>query len=423
MLVEFSVANFRSIKEIQTLNMTAANISSKNKELDKYNILPVSDKLTLLKSKVIYGANASGKSNIIKALVTFLSIVDSSVKDDNILDRIIPFRLSTVTEDKPTFFQIIFIANKVTYRYGFEATSEKIISEWLFGSPNKKEVPFFTRQDGIINVNEAQFKEGTKLINLYKKDKNEVARENSLFLTTAKTLNGKVSRQILDNISAIGVITGLSDRFLYSFSSGFIKEEQKRNKLTELLRNMGTGIESIDRIEIKKDNFQSDLSNDFEKEKLHTYIFTEHNKFNKSNKKALPVFFELEDESEGSQKMFEIAPFILTALENGFTLFIDEFDARFHPILTKKLIELFNSNINKGAQFIIMTHDTNLLSSRLLRRDQISFTEKDKYGATHLYDLVSFKGIRNDASLEKDYIAGKYGAIPFIGDFSSIIEE
>jgi AAA15 family ATPase/GTPase len=119
--------------------------------------------------------------------------------------------------------------------------------------------------------------------------------------------------------------------------------------------------------------------------------------------------------------MFELSPFIYKALKEGSPLFIDEFDSRFHPLLTKKIVELFNSAENKQAQLVFTTHDTNLLSSELLRRDQIDFVEKDKYGASHLYSLIEIKGIRNDASFEKDYIQGKYGAIPFLGNFIHLI--
>jgi len=126
-------------------------------------------------------------------------------------------------------------------------------------------------------------------------------------------------------------------------------------------------------------------------------------------------------ESEGTRKLFELSPIIYDAITNERPLVIDEFDARFHPLLTKKILELFNSEANKGSQLIFVTHDTNLLSSSIMRKDQIDFVEKDKYGASHLYSLVQFKGIRNSASFEKDYIQGKYGAIPFLGDFRKLI--
>lgn len=126
-------------------------------------------------------------------------------------------------------------------------------------------------------------------------------------------------------------------------------------------------------------------------------------------------------ESEGTLKLFELSPFVFEALKENRPLIIDEFDARFHPLLTKKIIELFNSKQNLSSQIIFITHDTNLLSADFLRRDQIEFVEKDKYGASHLYSLVQFKGIRNTASFEKDYINGKYGAIPFLGDLKKLL--
>lgn len=429
MIIEFSVENYRSIKELQTLNMSAANIVSKYKEIDKRNVLSVSEKLSLLKSRALYGANASGKSNIIKALVAFISVVHSSVKDEKILDeRIEPFRLSTETESKPTYFQLEFIVNKIQYRYGFEVTHEKVVSEWLFGSPGKKEVPFFTREGRNIEVNENQFKEGAKLIKLYKNDGNDIARENSLFLTAVKALNGVISKTIIDYISNIIVISGLADRFMHAVAGDFLIAEKTKLKIVDLLKIADTGIDSIGIIELSKENLPNDAPSEvvqeFEKGKKRTIVITEHKKFNAKHKSVNPVIFSMvKNESEGSRKMFELSPFILQAIEEKRTLVIDEFDARFHPLLTRRLVELFNSDVNKGTQFIFATHDTNLLNANLLRRDQVSFVEKDKYGASHLYNLVSFKGVRNDSSFEKDYISGKYGAIPFIGDFDTVIGE
>jgi len=154
-------------------------------------------------------------------------------------------------------------------------------------------------------------------------------------------------------------------------------------------------------------------------------VITAHKKFNGKLKELGNVPFELTlHESGGTLKMFGLSHFIIQAMNENRPLIIDEFDASFHPLLSKKLVELFNSDINKGqSQFIFITHDTNLLSPKLLRRDQICFVEKDKYGASHVYTLVDFKGIRNDASFEKDYINGRYGAIPFLGDFDSIFEK
>jgi AAA15 family ATPase/GTPase len=417
MIIDFSVENYRSIKEMHTLSMLAANITSKYKELDTQNLLKPSSKLSILKSKAIYGANASGKSNLIRALIAFISIVANSVKDDKILNsRIERFELSTDTDDKPSFFQISFIVKKIYYRYGFEATNKEIKSEWLFGSPGKKEVPFFTREGANISVNENQFKEASKVKDLYSQPENDIARSNSLFITAVKSFSGGIARDIVNYLSSIIVISGLSDFKLHQIAEDALGVEELRIKMAKLLRVADVGIDDINRIEYKG-------GNDNGKNEKGYLTVTTHKKYDKNLKQVGNAnFFMLSNESEGSKKMFEISPLILHALNENRVLVMDEFDARFHPLLTRKIVELFNSNSNKGSQLIFATHDTNLLSAKLLRRDQVCFVEKDKYGASHFYTLVDFKGVRNDASFEKDYVSGKYGAIPFLGDFNSIIE-
>lgn len=415
MLIDFSVENYRSMKEMQTLSMAAANISSKFKELDDSNVFKLSQKISILKSKAIYGANASGKSNLIKALNTFISIVNNSVKDDKNLSQIYPFQLSTETEGKPSFFQLSFLLNQVYYRYGFEANSNEIISEWLFGTPGKKEVFLFTREGNNIKVNEKQFKEGSKVINLYSQDGNDIARKNSLFLTVVKSFNNGLAKEIVDYIGNIIVVTGLSDFNMFKNAEEILSNDVQRKKVIDFLKIADIGITDINRMEYQNNN-------DLDKGKSF-FTVTEHKKFDSDfNDVGKTSFYMLIDESEGSKKMFEISPLLSKALNEKRVLVMDEFDARFHPLLTRKIVELFNSDSNKGSQFIFVTHDTNLLSAKLLRRDQICFVEKDKYGASHFYSLVDFKGVRNDASFEKDYISGKYGAIPFLGDFSSILE-
>ena len=155
---EFSFGNFWSFKDIQTLSMTAAKIKSKNALLDTVNIFPINEDLSLIKAKAIYGANASGKSNVIKALVTFIRIIRDSVKEDKALSLIDSFQLSTETNDNPTFFQLIFRIDKTRYRYGFEADNKSIKSEWLFSTPNKREQPLFIRENNeIVEINQTHF--------------------------------------------------------------------------------------------------------------------------------------------------------------------------------------------------------------------------------------------------------------------------
>jgi AAA15 family ATPase/GTPase len=219
------------------------------------------------------------------------------------------------------------------------------------------------------------------------------------------------------------VINGLGHSVMYSTAGKALENFDKKDFILSFLKNADTGINDIESIEITKENLPEDIDNDFKEDfKKENIVISSRSQYDKNNKKTRDIPFILTgQESEGTIKMFELSPFIFNALKDGRTLVIDEFDSRFHPLLTKKIVELFNSESNLKSQLIFTTHDTNLLSSDILRRDQIDFVEKDKYGASHLYTLVEIKGIRNNASFEKDYIQGKYGAIPFLGNFSTLL--
>lgn len=426
MIEEFSFGNFWSFKDIQTLNLTAAKIKSSNAQLDVNNIIPIKEDLSLLKSKAIYGANASGKSNSIKALVTFIRIIKDSVREEKALSLIDSFQLSTETIDKPTFFQLIFRVDKTRYRYGFEADENSIKSEWLYSTPNKREQNLFIREnDKIIDINQKHFEEGYKFISLMEDESDgQIFRDNSLFLSSLASFGfGKLSKKIIKSISSISIISGLGHSGMYGIAGESLNDAIKKKFILDFLKTADIGIEDLEAIEISKedlpDNVEEEIKNDLKKGKIIVSSRTMYNEDNKTERKANFSFGM--QESEGTKKMFELSPFIYRSLKDGTPLIIDEFDSRFHPLLTKKIVELYNSNKNKNSQLIFTTHDTNLLSSELLRRDQIDFVEKDKYGASHLYTLVEIKGVRNNASFEKDYIQGKYGAIPFLGNFSNLI--
>lgn len=428
---EFSFGNFKSFKDIQTLNLSAAKIKSKKQDIDINNVIEGNNNegISFLKSKAIYGANASGKSNIIKAFVSFIRIVRTSVKDEKVLNFIEPFRLSTETENEPTFFQIIFWHKNIKYRYGFEANTENITAEWLYGKPKDRELPFFIRDNQeIIELDKTNYSEGNKLLSLLDddSDENEIFRNNSLFLSTLATFGfGKLSKQIIDGFASIFVISGLGHHGMYRYAGDSLSDEKKKKYILDFLKYGDIGIEDLDAVEITSDDLPNDVDEEIRKDfddKKRKLLISTRKKFDENLVANETESFTFGDhESEGTQKLFELSPFIYDSIKNKRPIIIDEFDARFHPLLTRRILELFNSKENTGSQLIFTTHDTNLLSADLLRRDQIEFVEKDKYGASHLYSLVQFKGIRNTASFEKDYIQGKYGAIPFLGDFSKLI--
>lgn len=428
---EFSFGNFRSFKDIQTLNLATAKIKSKNESIDENNVIRNSElkNNTFLKSKAIYGANASGKSNIVKAFVTFIRIIRQSVKDDEILNLVESFSLSTETEDEPSFFQLIFFVDNIRYRYGFELDDNKIYAEWLYAKPKERELAYFIRDNQeIIDIDKTNFREGSKLVSLFDDNNsdNEIFRDNSLFLSSISSLGfGKLSKLLINNITSITVINGLGHSGLFSYAGDSLNDEKRKKYIIDFLKYGDTGIEDIDTFDIPTDTSSKESenkNNDSEKEKKRKLVISTRKKYDENLDfiENEPFPFRMM-ESEGTLKLFELSPFVFEALKENRPLIIDEFDARFHPLLTKKIIELFNSNQNLNSQLIFTTHDTNLLSADLLRRDQIEFVEKDKYGASHLYSLVKFKGIRKNASFEKDYINGKYGAIPFLGDFEKLL--
>lgn len=424
---EFSFGNFKSFKDIQTLNLSAAKIKSKHPEIDVNNIIAGknNENISFLKSKAIYGANASGKSNVSHALNCFIWIIGNSVVDKNALQYLDSFKLSTETENEPSFFQMIFWDQEVKYRYGFEADNKNITAEWLYGKPKERELPYFIRdRQKIVELDKTNFSEAHKLIKLLGEDLevNNIFRNNSLFLSTLASFGfGKLSKQLVDSLTSnIFLINGLGYKKLYKKALDLLNNDIHKKFMIDLLKDADIGIEDVNAIDLSSIN----IDNEFDSKEEKKVLVSSKKKYDKNlDLKNIEYFVFDNKESEGTKKLLELSPFIYNALKRKAPIFIDEFDARFHPLLTKKIVALFNSKENGGSQLIFTTHDTNLLSSNLLRRDQIEFVEKDKYGASHLYSLAQFKGIRNTASFEKDYIQGKYGAIPFLGDFRKLISE
>jgi hypothetical protein len=423
MLIQFSVGNYRSFNEVVTLSMVAANITAKFKDLDENNTFPIHNNIKLLKSAAIYGANASGKSNLIQAFGFMRQFVLDSARESTSADPIgvDRFRLSTLVEGEPSFFEVIFFLDGKRYRYGFEADNQKIYSEWLYHA-NVKETKLFTRNNNKIEMSKLFRKEGKGLT--------EFTRDNALFLSVVDQWNGATAQHILGWFRRVGFISGLDDT---GYSVFTVEQMLKGGKFSEAIKafvkQMDLGISDlrVERVNISEDTLPSGMPQELKKFILDKADFahivtTSHKKYDKDMNAVFQEEFDLEgNESEGTQKVFSLAGPIFDTLRSGRVLVIDELDARLHPLITCSIIQLFNSAANSAnAQLIFATHDTNLLSNRLFRRDQIWFTEKNKFGATDLYSLAEYK-VRNDASFEKDYISGKYGAIPYLGDIHSLV--
>jgi AAA15 family ATPase/GTPase len=425
MLIGFSVGNYRSFKDVVTLSMVAAEDACGNDELDKNNVFKVNQQFSLLKSAAIYGANASGKSNLILAFNFMRRFVMNSAKLQ-ITDKIDvePFRLSTETVDKPSFFEIVFQLKNKTYRYGFEVTQKRVVSEWLFCTPRSRETKIFNRQDDKIEYSK-NIEQGNILRGLTKK--------NTLFLSLAAQFNNSLAVEIVSWFSHLGVVSWLNVEFLKEITLEYLSDRQDLiDDVTKLIKKLDLSIDNLE-IESRKisldsllqdlpdvvRNIISDSSGEIKSATIKTY----HPKYDSTGKMIeLEIFGMDNHESDGTKKILALSAPILDTLQRGEVLVIDELDARLHPLMTRSIIELFNSQKTnpKNAQLIFTTHDINLLSHKFLRRDQIWFTEKNHQGATDLYSLVEFADINNN-TFDKDYIQGRYGAIPFIGDLSTII--
>ncbi|MHB9026964.1 MAG: AAA family ATPase [Armatimonadota bacterium] len=406
MLIEFSVGNYKSFKETVTLSMVAANrLASRDRALDENTVIPIDDELSLLTSAAVYGANASGKSNLGDAFRFMQDFIINSSKDTQVGERIAvePFALDPETHTQPTHFEIVFIiagnpliANK-QYRYGFEVDAKRVVREWLYHVPKRKEVMLFER-DGQKFTLSPTFAEGEKL--------EAKTRENALFLSVVAQFNGQIAADITKWFVDSHFISGLDNVPPMRWTVAVLLHSNRfQEEVLKFVHSLDFGIEGI----------QVEESN----------IITLHRSYNAAGDPSSLVSFDLESqESEGTKKIIALAGEIILSLRLGDTFIIDEFDARFHPLLTQEIVRLFNNKETnpKHAQLIFMTHDTNLLDRELLRRDQIWFVEKDRFGASHLYSLAELRA-RNDTSYEKNYIQGRYGAIPFLGDVQRVMEE
>ncbi|NLF95434.1 MAG: ATP-binding protein [Candidatus Riflebacteria bacterium] len=416
MLVQFTFDNFRSIKDQVTFSMVSG-LNNRHSVIKTRNY-------SLLPSAVIYGANASGKSNIVRALDYMKAMVLNVRKVFQSTDTLNhePFRLSTETMNASSSFEVIFLNNQVKYRYGFEADSTTVYSEWLFADEKGKEARLFFRDSdtGEFYVNPEKFKEGKGLKVL----------PNSLFVWKCDQEGGQVARSILEWFKKVNHLNGMrpSDYLLYTLNQ--MKNPEFYEEIKRLVTSADFGIDDlkhredkvpvneIENLPVPKEIRDTMLANASPLVKLGAR--TIHVKYDEA---GAPVGFEefdlTSDESEGTKKYFCLsAPFIDT-LRNGKVLLVDELDASLHPLLTMALISLFNNpDINtRNAQLIFVSHDTNLLNQKLFHKSQIWFTEKDRFGSTHLHSLVDYKNVRATDNLEKHYIQGKYGAIPYVGRF------
>ncbi len=428
MLLQFSIKNFRLFKEKATLSLVASNYDKDTREAENIK-QDLKFNLRILKSAVIYGANASGKSKFFEALMFMRNFVlTSDTRKGHKID-VEPFRLNNESEKLPTEFEVVFTHKNILYRYGFEVGNKKVISEWLYYKPKTKEVELFYREGNKFETHERNFPKGKAVIN------GGLVRENALLVSVSAQFNDSTCISVIDWFEQLNIIIGIDDAFR-SDTIRKIENNEEKLKILEFIQAADLGIQDLQYEEVLSDEIPeglqdvitvkefADMFNGIVPKAL-SDISSIHNLYGNDRRLMGKVRFSVSrDESNGTKKFLYLSGKIIDILENGGILIEDELDSKLHPNLVCKIVALFNSKeLNKGnAQLIFNTHDTNLLSSGLFRRDQIWFTNKNKFGEASLYSLADFKSdeVKKNESFEDNYIRGKYGAIPFLDFFDNL---
>ncbi len=418
MLIEFRVENHRSIRDEQALSLKAGRFGASDDPIPR-KTPGCSDKL--LPVTALYGANASGKSNVIAALTFMRDAVSDSQRlwspDEGI--RRDPFAWGP-KRNEPSLYEVDFICNGVRYFYGFRLDDRAILEEWLFAWPNGKKQTWFER-DG------ESFQHGKSLLGENKVIEG-VTRKNALFLSAAAQFKHQQLTPLFSwfsSIRSINVVSRWPPRFRAGSESVVRLLMEADNDARQL--DLGTGLDG-------EDESSSSLLFQFVQFIKNADVGIIDMRLNKNVAQATrykssglelkhqfeaEAWLPLEEESRGTRTLFQLALPILRTIQRGGILVVDELEASMHPNLAEHIIRQFNDPQTnpRNAQLIFSTHDTNLLGtlsgSPALRRDEVWLTEKDEQGATVLYPLTDFKP-RNDENIERGYVQGRYGAIPHL---------
>lgn len=423
MLLQFTVGNFKSFRSKATLNLEATG----DDWLEDENIAHFDrPSLRLVKAAAIYGANAGGKSNFIDAMARFRGLVLSSSKDSQQGEPlpVVPFRLHAKTERAPTFFEAHFLKGETRFRYGFEATKDAIVAEWLFQQKDSiRATCLFTREKNEFSVKDG-FREGKGL--------EERTRSNALFLSVVAQFNGVIAAEVVQHIEACRVITGLQEAGYMGFTARLLDEKQYGDVIRRFVKSADFGIENVIRQDVDKEKYLASLPKNLpppvreliaQNSNGASRLLAMHRRYNGKDRPAGLVEFDFgSEESDGTRQFLALAGPFLHTLHEGSVLVVDEFDSQLHPALTKRLVGLFNSSSNrKNAQLVFVTHDQGLLNAKTIRRDQIWFAEKNPFGASELFQLSEITGVRKDANFEKEYLLGQFGGVPNVGDFERVV--
>jgi AAA15 family ATPase/GTPase len=417
MLIRFRFKNFKSFRDETDLSMVA---SADKAHLDTHTISVPGFKHRLLRSAVIYGANASGKTNVIEAFTFLRKFVSDSTKISEEAEiEIDPFALDDTFSDSE--FEVDFIHDGIRYCYGFQINSRQVISEWFYAYPKNRQQVWFERHFNQ-ELQRYDWKFGKKFRDELTTSITHFTRPNVLFLSRAVDLNNQDLTLVARWFDTILPLDGTVDYLGQIAARWAVESPEFKKQIRELLTAADIGITDLKIVE--RQDFPPNLpaylrswlaimiskpdgTNSYGYQVLTTHPAKNEDGF---------VTFRLEDESRGTQRLFSLSSSWMSTLQLGHVLLVDELGSSLHPQLVRQLVDAFHDpTINtNGAQLIFNTHDTNLLDMGIFRRDQIWFTEKDANGVSHLYPLLDFKA-RNEDALEKRYLQGRYGGVPIFG--------
>ncbi|MCH8545946.1 MAG: ATP-binding protein [Cryomorphaceae bacterium] len=401
MIIQFSVSNYKLFLDKATLNMVASDYKD-HCFLRENVFLPEGEKKPLVRSAVVYGANASGKSKLLEALVFMRQYAISSSKDGQKGDRIAvePFRLGGHHEGFSEF-EVIFVNHGTRYRYGFEVSSEKVNAEWLYMKPKAREIEIFYREGEHISTHAKRFTKGNLVV------KEGLLRDNALLLSVAAQFNDAVCREVLDWFQQMEVIRDIRSRLFRENAIDKIKTNVGKSTFLDYLKKADMGISDLFIVPLEEGRRARESAE----------IMTVRKVYNEQGEEKKAVFSLNKDESEGTKKYFYLLGPVVDALHKGSVLLVDELDAKLHPHLVTMVVNLFhNKETNpNNAQLIFNTHSTHILHEGLFRPDQVWFTEKNHRGEARLYSLAEFKLIQANDYADR-YLQGKFGAIPCLTD-------
>ena len=410
MLVEFSVENFRSIKEEARLSLVAGPAKER---VESHVVRSAPRKgggsTALLRSAAIYGANAAGKTNLLRALATMQSIVVDSNRDPGSIP-VTPFLFDPACRQEPSTFEIIFLVDGVRYQYGFSVTSDRVIDEWLYASPLGRIQLWFQRSPNT-------WKLGDKLSG-DREVWRRATRPDALFLSTAISLNSEQLRPVFDWFQQ-NLHMALAGSWNNSFSMYKCREDGGSG-IIDFLQAADLGITDLrlTEQEFRPEMIPEDIPSEVKEQVIKNLsgekfpeLWLKHDAgYAKSTE------LNISEESDGTQKIFALAGPWIDTLQNGHVIVVDELHDNLHPTLVRFLIEQFHDpKVNVGgAQLVFSTHDTSILSQDVFRRDQIWFCERNHRQETRLFPLTDFRPRKGIENLERAYLTGRYGALPYV---------